>query len=135
MNWQTLKHFKTHALPPTTAESATQESSLLLKAAKSQVSAERAKNGYIILVAAIAPFVLAAILALGVGYFFAGFQPFTWSIPDMLAYGGRFAVEAVGLAAFFATAKAFWSGHRWHFVAALLGALALSTISISSQIL
>ncbi len=107
----------------------------LLKVVQAQTSAEGAKNGYIFLVAAIAPFLLGAILALGVGYFFAGFQPFTWSVPGVLAYGGGFAVEAVCLAAFFASAKAFWSGHRWHFLAALLGGLALSTISISSQIL
>lgn len=42
---------------------------------------EGAKNGYIFLVAAVVPFVLVTILALGVGYFFAGFQGFTWSVP------------------------------------------------------
>lgn len=103
--------------------------------AKAHTSAEGAKNGYIVLVAAVAPFVLAAILALGVGYFFAGFQPFTWSVPGILAYGGGFAVEAVCLACFFAAAKAFWGGARWHFVAALLAALLLSTISIAAQVL
>ncbi len=103
--------------------------------AKAQTSAEGAKNGYIVLVAAVAPFVLAAILALGVGYFFAGFQPFTWSVPGILAYGGGFAVEAVCLACFFAAAKAFWGGARWHFVAALVAALLLSTISIAAQVL
>lgn len=107
----------------------------LFVAGRSHTSAEGAKNGYIFLVAAIAPFLLAAILALGVGYFFAGFQPFSWSIPGMLAYGGGFTVEAVCLACFFASAKAFWGGQRWHFVAAMMAALALSTISISSQVL
>lgn len=48
---------------------------------KAQTSAEGAKNGYIFLVAAVVPFVLVTILALGVGYFFAGFQGFTWSVP------------------------------------------------------
>lgn len=94
-----------------------------------------AKNGYIFLVAAVVPFVLAIILALGVGYFFAGFQGFTWSVPGVMAYGGGFAVEAVCLACFFAAAKAFWGGVRWHFVAALVAALLLSTISIAAQIL
>lgn len=103
--------------------------------AKAHTSAEGAKNGYILLVAAVAPFVLAAILALGVGYFFAGFAPFTWSVPGILAYGGGFAVEAVCLACFFAAAKAFWGGARWHFVAALGAALLLSTISIAAQVL
>ncbi len=71
----------------------------------------------------------------GGGYFFAGFQPFTWSVPGILAYGGGFAVEAVCLACFFAVAKAFWSGARWHFVAALVAAMLLSTISNAAQVL
>ena len=64
-----------------------------------------------------------------------GFAPFTWSVPGILAYGGGFAVEAVCLACFFAAAKAFWGGARWHFVAALVAALLLSTISIAAQVL
>lgn len=107
----------------------------LFGSARAHTSAEGAKNGYIVLIAAIAPFALGTILALGVGYFFAGFQPFSWTVPGVLAYGGGFAVEAVCLACFFASAKAFWGGQRWHFLAALVAALALSTISISSQIL
>ena len=87
----------------------------LFSAAKAHTSAEGAKNGYIFLVAATVPFVLAVILGLGVGYFFAGFQGFTWSVPGVMAYGGGFAVEAVCLACFFAAAKAFWGGARWHF--------------------
>jgi hypothetical protein len=86
-------------------------------------------------VAAVVPFVLATILALGVGYFFAGFQGFSWSVPGVMAYGGGFAMEAVCLACFFAAAKAFWGGARWHFVAALVAALLLSTISIAAQVL
>jgi hypothetical protein len=104
-------------------------------AAKAHTSAEGAKNAYIVLVAGVAPFVLAVILGLGVGYFFAGFAPFTWSVPGVLAYGGGFAVEAVCLACFFAAAKAFWGGARWHFSAALVAALLLSTISIAAQVL
>lgn len=107
----------------------------LFTSAKAHTSAEGAKNGYIFLVAAVVPFVLATILALGVGYFFAGFQGFTWSVPGVMAYGGGFAVEAVCLACFFAAAKAFWGGARWHFVAALVAALLLSTISIAAQVL
>ena len=107
----------------------------LFTSAKAHTSAEGAKNGYIFLVAAVVPFVLATILALGVGYFFAGFQGFSWSVPGVMAYGGGFAVEAVCLACFFAAAKAFWGGARWHFVAALVAALLLSTISIASQVL
>jgi hypothetical protein len=103
--------------------------------ARAHTSAEGAKNGYIVLVAAVAPFVLALILALGVGYFFAGFAPFAWSVPGLLAYGGGFAVEAVCLACYFAAARAFWGGARWHFVAALIAALLLSTISIAAQVL
>jgi hypothetical protein len=103
--------------------------------AKAHTSAEGAKNAYIVLVAGVAPFVLAVILGLGVGYFFAGFAPFTWSVPGVLAYGGGFAVEAVCLACFFAAAKAFWGGARWHFGAALVAALLLSTISIAAQVL
>lgn len=105
------------------------------RAAKAHTSAEGTKNAYIVLVAAVAPFVLAIILALGVGYFFAGFAPFTWSVPGLLAYGGGFAVEAVCLACFFAAAKAFWGGARWHFVAALVAGLLLSSISIAAQVL
>jgi len=135
MKRQAINPFKRTIFPPSVAPKVVPETAPLFKAAKAQTSAEGAKNGYIFLIAALAPFVLAVILALGVGYFFAGFQPFTWSVPGVLAYGGGFAVEAVCLAAFFAAAKAFWSGHRWHFLAALIGALALSTISISSQIL
>ena len=119
----------------TTGTAARTDSPSLFTSAKAHTSAEGAKNGYIVLVAAVAPFVLAAILGLGVGYFFAGFAPFTWSIPGLLAYGGGFAVEAVCLACFFAAAKAFWGGARWHFVAALLAALLLSTISIAAQVL
>ena len=107
----------------------------LFTSARAHTSAEGAKNGYIFLVAAVVPFVLAIILALGVGYFFAGFQGFTWSVPGVMAYGGGFAVEAVCLACFFAAAKAFWGGARWHFVAALVAALLLSTISIAAQVL
>ena len=107
----------------------------LFTSAKAQTSAEGAKNGYIFLVAAVVPFVLAIILALGVGYFFAGFQGFTWSVPGVMAYGSGFAVEALCLACFFAAAKAFWGGARWHFVAALVAALRLRTISIAAQVL
>jgi hypothetical protein len=107
----------------------------LFTAAKAHTSAEGTKNAYIVLVAAVAPFLLAVILGLGVGYLFAGFAPFTWSVPGFLAYGGGFAVEAVCLACYFAAAKAFWGGARWHFVAALVAALLLSTISIAAQVL
>ncbi len=119
----------------TTGTAARSSSPSLFTTAKAHTSAEGAKNGYIVLVAAVAPFVLAVILGLGVSYFFAGFAPFTWSVPGFLAYGGGFAVEAVGLACFFAAAKAFWGGARWHFVAALVAALLLSTISIAAQVL
>lgn len=51
-----------------------------------------------------------------------------------MAYGGRFAVEAVSLARFFAAARAFWGGARWHFGTALVAALLLSTISIAAQV-
>ncbi len=119
----------------TASRPATAPDQPLFSAAKAQTSAEGAKNGYIFLVAAVVPFVLATILALGVGYFFAGFQGFSWSVPGVMAYGGGFAVEAVCLACFFAAAKAFWGGARWHFVAALVAALLLSTISIAAQVL
>jgi hypothetical protein len=115
--------------------SSTSASSSFFTAAKAHTSAEGAKNAYIVLVAGVAPFVLAVILGLGVGYFFAGFAPFTWSVPGVLAYGGGFTVEAVCLACFFAAAKAFWGGARWHFGAALVAALLLSTISIAAQVL
>jgi len=42
-------------------------------------------------------------------------------VPGVMAYGVGFAVEVVCLACFFAAAKAFWGGARWHFVAALRG--------------
>lgn len=115
--------------------SSTPVGSSFFTASKAHTSAEGAKNAYIVLVAGVAPFVLAVILGLGVGYFFAGFAPFTWSVPGVLAYGGGFAVEAVCLACFFAAAKAFWGGARWHFGAALVAALLLSTISIAAQVL
>jgi hypothetical protein len=118
-----------------TTSGAASSPSSFFAAAKAHTSAEGTKNAYIVLVAAVAPFVLAAILGLGVGYFFAGFAPFTWSVPGFLAYGGGFAVEAVCLACFFAAAKAFWGGARWHFGAALVAALLLSTISIAAQVL
>ena len=118
--------------PSTSASSSWQG---LFTAARSHTSAEGAKNAYIVLVAAVVPFLLAIILGLGVGYFFAGFQGFEWSVPGVLAYGGGFAVEAVCLACFFAAAKAFWGGARWHFGAALVAALLLSTISIAAQVL
>src|SRR5579871_973987 len=127
-NWQVGK------MTGTDSQAVTQEQPLF-SSAKAHTSAEGAKNGYIFLVAAVVPFVLAIILALGVGYFFAGFQGFTWSVPGVMAYGGGFAVEAVCLACFFAAAKAFWGGARWHFVAALVAALLLSTISIAAQVL
>ena len=50
----------------------------------------------------------------------------------MIAYGGGFAVEAVCLTYFFAAAQVFWGGARWHFVAVLVAALLLSTISIAA---
>jgi hypothetical protein len=119
----------------TTGGAASSPSLPFFAASKAHTSAEGTKNAYIVLVAAVAPFVLATILGLGVGYFFAGFAPFTWSVPGALAYGGGFAVEAVCLACFFAAAKAFWGGARWHFGAALVAALMLSTISIAAQVL
>ena len=44
-------------------------------------------------------------------------------------------MEGVCLACFFAAAKAFWGGSWWHFGAALIAALLLSTISIAAQVL
>jgi len=52
-----------------------------------------------------------------------------------MAYGGGFVVEAVCLACFFSAAKAFWGGVHWHFVASLVAALLLSTISVAAQVL
>ncbi len=135
MSWKFWQWKGWQARPASQPTTASTPTPALFSSARSHTSAEGAKNGYILLIAAIAPFVLAAILALGVGYFFAGFQPFTWTVPGVLAYGGGFAVEAVCLACFFASAKAFWGGQRWHFLAAVVAALLLSTISISSQVL
>ena len=56
------------------------------------------------MVSAVVSFMLAIILALGAGYFFASFQGCSWSVPGVMASGG-FAVEAACLACFFAAGK------------------------------
>ncbi len=47
---------------------------ILFQVVRAKTSAEGAKNGYICLVAAVVPFALPIILALGVGELFAGFE-------------------------------------------------------------
>ena len=79
------------------------------------------------------PFVLALILSLSNGYFFAGFHDPSWQLQIALAYAGGATLEAIGLAAIFRAAKALKNGTRGFFALSFGFALTLAAISLLAQ--
>lgn len=97
--------------------------------------ADGAKSAFTVLVGGLAPFLIALILTISAGYYFNALQPFTFDVRSLVAYGTAAIVEAVNLALFFVSSKAFWSGKRSHFTTALVIGLALTIISVIAQVL
>ena len=97
--------------------------------------ADGAKSAFTVLVGGLAPFLIAGILTISAGYYFNALQPFTFDVRSLVAYGTAAIVEAVNLALFFVSSKAFWSGKRSHFTTALVIGLALTVISVIAQVL
>src|SRR6266568_1230232 len=86
---------------------------------------DRLTGSFTLIVGILGPFVLAAILSVSNGYFFAGFHDFMWNVPTVLAYAGGAILEAIGLAAIFTAQKALKDGTRAFFISAFLFALTL----------
>ncbi len=96
---------------------------------------ERIKSAFSQCIGTVAPFVLALILSVSNGYFFAGFRDFSWNTPIVLAYAGGTILELVGLAAIFTAQKSLKEGTRAFFLSAFLFALALAVVSLFAQYL
>jgi len=96
---------------------------------------DRLKGSFTLIVGILGPFVLAAILSVSNGYFFAGFHDLTWNVPTVLAYAGGAILEAIGLAAIFTAQKALKDGTRAFFISAFLFALTLACVSLLAQYL
>jgi hypothetical protein len=96
---------------------------------------ERIKSAFSQFVGLFAPFVLACILSLSNGYFFAGFHDPQWTLQIMLAYLGGAVLEMIGLAAIFRAQQALKEGTRSFFYSAFLFALTLAAISLVAQYL
>ena len=93
------------------------------------------KTGFAVFAGGFCPFAVAVILTISAGYYFNSLRPFTGDVQSIIAYGTAAIIEAVNLALFFVSAKAFWSGKTGHFLAALLIGLGLTTISVIAQVL
>jgi hypothetical protein len=97
--------------------------------------ADGAKSAFTVFVGGFCPFLIAVILTISAGYYFNSLRGFQGDTQSIIAYGTAGIVEAVNLALFFVSAKAFWSGKTWHFMLALLIGLALTAISVIAQVL
>lgn len=93
------------------------------------------KDAFTVFVGGAVPFAVLVILTISAGYYFNSLRPFSADVQSVVAYGTAAIVELVNLALFFVSAKAFWSGKTWHFLAALLIGLALTIISVIAQVL
>ncbi len=91
---------------------------------------ERIKSAFSQCIGTVAPFVLALILSVSNGYFFAGFHDFAWNIPTVLAYVGGTVLELIGLAAIFTAQRALKEGTRSFFLSAFLFAFSLALVSL-----
>jgi len=96
---------------------------------------ERIKSAFSQCIGTVAPFVLALILSVSNGYFFAGFHDFAWNIPTVLAYVGGTVLELIGLAAIFTAQRALKEGTRSFFLSAFLFAFSLALVSLLAQYL
>jgi hypothetical protein len=97
--------------------------------------ADGAKSAFIVFVGGLCPFLVCIVLTVSAGYYFNALRPFTGDVQSVVAYGTAAIVELVNLALFFVSAKAFWSGKQWHFLAALTIGLMLTAISVIAQVL
>jgi hypothetical protein len=102
--------------------------------AESLDPSDRLKDWFTYIIGVAGPFILALILSLSNGYFFAGFHDFTWgSLPNGLAYAGGVVLEAIGLAAIFRASRALKDGSRSFFWYSFGFALMLASISLLAQ--
>ncbi len=96
---------------------------------------DRLKGSFTLVVGILGPFLLAMILSVSNGYFFAGFHDFAWDVPTVLAYAGGAILETIGLAAIFTAQRALREGTRGYFLAAFFFALSLAFVSLMAQYL
>jgi len=94
---------------------------------------ERVKSSFAAFIVVAAPFILALILSISNGYFFAGFKGFSWDSVTFVSYAGGFTLEMVALGAIYVAQKHLKEGTRKMFWLAFLVALFLMLVSFVTQ--
>ncbi|SRR6266702_638367 len=96
--------------------------------------ADKVDMGFSQAVSIVAPFLLACILSLSNGYFFAGLREPSRDFLVVIAYIGGTTLEAVGLAAVYTLRYNLRHGHQKWAIAATLGIVCMTAISITAQL-
>src|SRR6266571_4727119 len=102
--------------------------------AESLTFAERVKWVYGEVVGLLAPFILATILSLSNGYFFAGLRDPSLNFLTILAYVGGATLESIGLYSVYTLSYAVKRGHRRAVVFSLIAFLCMACISVVAQL-